>query len=90
MGSAQYTVVEENATNNEGFNLTKVEGATGAGSLDNPNPINDVRSATASGTVGTEDTTVTFTNTYSSTGTFDPDGDITPNITKQILGYGRC
>ena len=30
MGSAQYTVVEENATNNEGFNLTKVEGATGA------------------------------------------------------------
>ena len=87
MGSAQYTVVEENATNNEGFNLTKVEGATGAGSLDNLNPINDVRSATASGTVGTEDTTVTFTNTYSSTGTFDPDGDITPNITKQILGY---
>lgn len=87
MGGAQYTVVEKNATNNEGFNLTKVEGATGAGSSDNKNPINDVTSATASGTVGTEDATVTFTNTYSATGTFDPDGDITPNITKQILGY---
>lgn len=87
MGSAQYTVVEKNATNNEGFNLTKVEGATGAGSSDNKNPINDVTSATASGTVGTEDATVRFTNTYSATGTFDPDGDIKPNITKQILGY---
>ena len=83
MGNVQYTVVERNVANgavNDGFKLTKVEGATGASSADNSNPTNDVSAATAAGTVDTSNATVTFTNTYAAT------GDLTLDGTKTLKG----
>ena len=89
MGSTQYSVVEQNAANgavNGGFTLSKVEGATGAGSADNPDPTNDVSSATAAGTVGSDNTTVTFTNNYSVASATTTDLGINLGGTKNIDG----
>lgn len=63
VGTTAYTVVEENATDNSGFNLTSVEGARG------DNAQNSVENATASGTVQAGGSTVIFTNNYSVTPT---------------------
>lgn len=60
MGNVQYTVAEKNAQGNDGFDLKDIE-VTGDNSAETKN-------ATASGTVSTSDTTVTFTNNYSATG----------------------
>lgn len=89
MGSTQYSVVEQNAANgavNGGFKLSKVEGATGAGSADNSDPINEVSSATAAGTVGSDNTTVTFTNNYSVASATTTDLGINLGGTKNIDG----
>lgn len=71
MGNTQYLVVEEKAQDNAGFTLRNVEGATGASSAGNNQPINDVATATAAGTVGSDNATVTFTNHYSASGSLD-------------------
>lgn len=74
MGSVQYSVVEQNAANgavNSGFTLSNVEGATGASSAGNDQPINDEETATAAGTLGSDNATVTFTNHYSASGSLD-------------------
>lgn len=76
MGSAQYTVVEQNAKNNDGFDLT---GINSAGAI---NTTNEVVSAKAEGTVSTEDATVTFTNNY--TATFDNSTTINLSGTKNL------
>ena len=55
---AAYSIVEQDATSG-GYKLTGISGAT----------TNNVNAATASGTMGTSDVTVTFTNTYEATGT---------------------
>lgn len=78
MGNVQYTVVERNAAN-DGFKLTNVEGAAGASSADNSSPTNDVSTATAAGTVGTSNATVTFTNTYTAS-----DATVSLNGTKNL------
>lgn len=83
MGSVQYSVVEQNAANgavNSGFTLSNVEGATGASSAGNDQPINDEETATAAGTVGSDNATVTFTNRYSAS------GETTLTGTKTITG----
>lgn len=83
MGGEQYSVVEQNAANgavNSGFTLSKVEGATGASSAGNDQPINDEETATAAGTVGSDNATVTFTNRYSAS------GETTLTGTKTITG----
>ena len=74
-----YTVIEQNAANNNGYSLTSVTGAE----------TNNLETATASGTVGTtEATTVIFVNTYSlMREEFDP-ASIGGGITKQVLGGG--
>ena len=80
MGNTEYSVKEKNASNNAGFNLTNVEGATGEGAE------NSVDSATAAGTVGTDDATVTFTNTYSVTPVTSENLHITLGGSKTITG----
>lgn len=83
MGSEPYSVVEQNAANgavNSGFTLSNVVGATGASSAGNDQPINDAETATAAGTVGSDDATVTFTNHYSAS------GETTLTGTKTITG----
>lgn len=83
MGSVQYSVVEQNVANgavNSGFTLSNVEGATGASSAGNDQPINDEETATAAGTVGSDNATVTFTNRYSAS------GETTLTGTKTITG----
>lgn len=77
MGNTDYTVVEQNASNNAGFNLMKVEGASAE---------NNVTSATASGTVGTDDATVTFTNNYSVSSVTTEELNINLGGTKTITG----
>lgn len=89
MGSVQYSVVEQNAANgavNSGFTLSNVKGATGASSADNGQPINDVATATAAGTVGSDNATVTFTNNYSVKSTTTTDLKIELGGTKNIEG----
>lgn len=74
MGNESYEVKEIDSST-DGFALTQVEGASGATSETNQNPTNDVNSATAAGTVSaSSDTTVTFTNTYTATGSLKLDG----------------
>lgn len=83
MGGEPYSVVEQNAANgavNSGFTLSNVVGATGASSAGNDQPINDAETATAAGTVGSDDATVTFTNHYSAS------GETTLTGTKTITG----
>lgn len=80
MSNTAYTVEERNATDNAGFNLTNIEGATGEGAQ------NNVDSATASGTVGTDDATVTFTNNYSVSATTTDALNIDLGGTKTITG----
>ncbi|HJI80377.1 MAG TPA: VWA domain-containing protein [Eggerthellaceae bacterium] len=77
MGNTDYTVVEQYASNNTGFSLTKIEGAS---------TTNDVDSATASGTVGTDDATVTFTNNYSVSSVTTDELNINLGGTKTITG----
>lgn len=77
MGNTDYTVVEQYASNNAGFSLTKIEGAS---------TTNDVDSATASGTVGTDDATVTFTNNYSVSSVTTDELNINLGGTKTITG----
>lgn len=72
MGNVQYTVAEQNAQDNDGFDLKDIV-VTGDNSAETKN-------ATASGTVSTSDTTVTFTNNYSAT------GETTLTGTKTITG----
>ena len=74
MGNVQYTVVEQSAQDNGGFDLTNIE-VTGDNSAET-----DLNNATARGTVSTSDTTVTFTNNYSAT------GETTLTGTKTITG----
>lgn len=76
MSNTAYTVVEQNATNNAGFNLTQVEGAA----------QNDIDTATASGTVGAEDAMVTFTNNYSVSSVTTDELNINLDGTKTITG----
>lgn len=76
LGNVQYSVVEQNAANgevNDGFTLSKVEGASST---------NDKASATAAGTVGNSNATVTFTNNY--TATFDNSTSISLSGTKNL------
>ena len=80
MSNTAYTVVEQNATGNAGFNLTNVAGATGEGAQ------NNVEAATAAGTVGTDDATVTFTNNYSVSSVTTDDLEIDLDGTKTITG----
>ena len=79
MGNTRYSVVEKDAANG-GFTLKEVKGATGASAEDNAQPVNDVNTATAAGTVGSDNATVTFTNNYSAT------GETTLTGTKTITG----
>lgn len=74
MGNVQYTVVEQSAQDNGGFDLTNIE-VTGDNSAET-----DLNNATARGTVSTSDTTVTFTNNYSAS------GETTLTGTKTITG----
>ena len=74
MGNVQYTVVEQNAQDNGGFDLTNIE-VTGDNSAET-----DLNNATARGTVSTSNTTVSFTNNYSAT------GETTLTGTKTITG----
>lgn len=80
MNNVSYSVVEQNAQNNEGFDLTKIE-VTGDNSAET-----DSDNAAADGTVGNSDVTVTFTNNYSVASVTTTDLGINLGGTKNIDG----